>query len=417
MRLSVLFSTTEPQHLERLGRELLRTEESLPQHLLRTSLESALRSFPFIQGFLMNRQPPAFSILMELINAPEHSSSEAELREHVAAATQQICTNIAEKEILRRDDQLRLYRHVFFEARRSDLEIDPSEASLLNVLRRELDISQVEHFLLEHHPDFHEFWRTEHSYEHELTALRSTALLFIRDGHVVLPEDLVAVVSQALGIEMPTRSRRRLFSSLSNEDLYSGLNLIGGKTSGSKEDRLERLLANGVQPRTLLDLVHIGTLRELCRDANANVSGSKDELIDRLVSHFAAGLDQAPEASELPVRLPEERTLTEERFRLLFSGLRGRELSEILGSLPELRQSGAKDLRVRTLLDAAISEENLLSTLRNRDLEEILYRFDLGASGSKPERIQRLILHFAVSPTEALGDRSGDDAGVGDSDT
>lgn len=411
MRLSALLSTTEPHHLERLGRELLRTEEPLPPHILRTNLESALRSFPFVQGFLMNRQPPTFSIMMDLIDAPDHSDAESVLRQRVTGATDQICAAITEKESLRRDDQLRLYRRVFFEARRSDLEVDPSEASLLNVLRRELGISQVEHFLLEHHPDFHEFWRTENPYDHELAALRSTALLFVRDGRVVLPEDLVGVVGQALGVEMPTQSCRRLLALLSNEDLYRGLDLIGARTSGSKEERMERLLANRVQPRALLDLVHIGTLRELCRTTNANVSGSKDELIDRLVSHFTAGLDQTPREPESPVRPPEERTLTEQRFRLLFTGLRGRELTAILGSFPELRQSGHKDLRAGTLWDAAITEENFLSKLRNRDLEDILYRFDLGVSGSKHERMQRLILHFAVSPIEILTTPADDDAG------
>jgi hypothetical protein len=192
------------------------------------------------------------------------------------------------------------------------------------------------------------------------------------------------------------------YSLLSNADLYSALENVGAKTSGAKEERIERLLANRVQPRSILEEIHIGTLKDICRDTNAAVSGPKDEIIERVISHFNAGLDQADPDPIETARLPEEHILTEPRFHLLFTGLRGRELGSILESFPDLRQSGSKETRAATLWSAAISEENLLSSQRSRDLENILYRFDLGVSGSKHERIQRLILHFAVSPIEAL---------------
>jgi hypothetical protein len=71
----------------------------------------------------------------------------------------------------------------------------------------------------------------------------------------------------------------------------------------------------------------------------------------------------------------------------------------------ELKRSGAKDAQVRTLWEAHRSEETLLNALSSTDLEGALRRLDLKTSGSKADRVQRLIEHFATESMELL--RSG----------
>lgn len=71
-----------------------------------------------------------------------------------------------------------------------------------------------------------------------------------------------------------------------------------------------------------------------CASAGS-VSGSKDDLVDRIVAHVASGRDIRQEP-EPPPPIQERRRLDEERFALLFSRLRGQELEHIIVSEDEI---------------------------------------------------------------------------------
>jgi len=139
-------------------------------------------------------------------------------------------------------------------------------------------------------------------------------------------------------------------------------------------------------------------LREICKEISTNVSGSKDELVDRIVTHVAAGRDIRREP-EPPPPVEEPRRLSEEHFALLFSRLRGHELAAMLSQF-ELRRWGTKESQVRSLWDAHRSEETLLNVLASSDLENFLKRLELKTAGSKTDRIQRLLSHFESLASE-----------------
>ncbi len=312
------------------------------------------------------------------------------------AETQRIMGLVDSGDLLARDDQLRLYRRALYEARRNDLDVNTSEAALLALLRREEGIAQVEHFLIEHHEDLREFWQKEDCFAHEEKALRSAGLLFYIEEKVLIPEEVAPAVWQTLGIDMPTESARRLLAYLSNNEIAGALEAAGCRTSGSKETRIERAIIERVQPRFALRSVGLSTLKDICRSTDASVSGSKDELVERIVGHFAEGRDQrAEEPPEAPRREP--RRLNQSQFETLFSALGHHELSDILRRLPELRQTGTKEMRIKTLWEAHLSEATLLGELMNRQLEDLLHQMGLRLGGSKQARIERLVEHFAAS--------------------
>jgi hypothetical protein len=394
VRLAALLAELSDADLSRLAAEHVRTDERLARPQLCNVLEGAIRSFRSISGFVTNRQPPAFSILALLLESPSRTRIVDGFKEAVLAETRRLSESIAAGEILARDDHLHLYRRAFYEARRNDLDVNESESTILSVLRREASIAQVEHFLIEHHSDFREFWDHENCFEHEMNALRSAGIVFESQGMYVLPEDIAPSIWLSLGLDMPKESARRLFGYLNNAELADVLAAAGSRTSGSKEQRLERLVLEWIQPRAALQCVSLSTLREICRATEAPSSGNKDELIDRVVLHFAQGKDQQEEvAVEVPA--PEPRRLAKEQFELLFGSLLHQELSDILRRRMDLRQTGSKDLRIRTLWDAQLSETSLLSDLMNRQLEDILHRLGLRLAGSKSARIERIIEHFA----------------------
>lgn len=206
-------------------------------------------------------------------------------------------------------------------------------------------------------------------------------------------------------IDMPFDAARRLLGYLSNAELAAVLEAAGSRTSGTKEVRLERILLERIQPRIVLRSVGLATLKEICRATEASVGGNKDELIERIVEHFAQRRDQRVEE---PVEAPkhEPRQLDEARFRTLFCALTHQELTDILRRFPELRQSGTKKTRIDTLWQSHLAEQTLLGELMNRQLEDVLHRLGLRLSGSKGERVSRLLAHFGETAleTEASGD-------------
>jgi hypothetical protein len=129
-------------------------------------------------------------------------------------------------------------------------------------------------------------------------------------------------------------------------------------------------------------------------------------LIDRIISRFAEGKDQIIEEPPEPARR-EPRRLDQQHFETMFSALLHQDLSDILRRLPELRQTGTKEVKIRTLWDAHLSEVTLLGELMNRQLEDLLIRLGLRFSGSKQDRIERLITHFSqAEDTAEAGDSS-----------
>lgn len=394
MRLADLLADSSLEDLERLAHEHARTEDPLPLPQLLATIEGVLRSYRFLQEFLVNRQPPTFAIMTLLLDAPDFALPTLEFRDLVLGETTRICDAIDSGDLLKRDDQLRVYRRALYQARSNDLQIDSSESAILGVLRQELDVAQVEHCLIEHHADLREFWRQDGGFVRELHALRSAGLVFVKDGRTLLPEDLAPVFRQVLGIDMARPAARRLFQHLSGHDLHAALQAIGAASSGSKEERIERLVAHMVQPRVVLRRLGLDTLRTICRDIGAAVSGAKEDLVERIVGHIGVGRDLVAEPEPPPPPPVEPRRLSEERFSLLFAQLRGQVLAGILGEL-NLRRWGTKDLQVRTLWDANRSETTLLACLSNPELDVILRRVDLKTGGSKSDRIERLIEHFA----------------------
>jgi hypothetical protein len=414
MRLAPLLAALSDEGLNRLAVEHVRTDEKLPRAQLCNFLEGSLRSYKFVNDFIANRQPPTFAILTLLSTRPATSYREG-FRDRVMTETRRIADQIDKGELLARDSELELYRQALYEARSNDLDLNSSEAALLALLRRKLGIAQVEHFLIEHHRDLREFWDKADCFAHEEIALLSAGIVFACEEKVLIPEEVAPATWQTLGIDMPTDSARRLFGYLSNSELAAALGQAGSRTSGTKEARLDRLLLERIQPRVVLRTISLATLRDVCRATDASVSGNKDELIERIIGHFVQRKDQQEED---PVEAPpqEPRRLGEQQFVTLFSALLHQELTDILRRFPNLRQTGTKEMRIRTLWQAHPAEHTLLSELMNRDLEDILHRLRLRLGGSKHDRIERIIDHFAEAadgvavPPEA--EQSPKDRGV-----
>jgi len=408
MRLIDLLTNLDDDTLERLAHPRLAVGETGSRAVTCINLESAIRSPKHVRETVLNLQPPAFELLQRLLDADDHQVPHAGLREVVQADTMRLAEMVTTQQILggERESAVRLYRKMLTEARRSDLELDPSEAALLGVLRHELALRQVEHFLIEHHADLQAFWNTDHAFLDVTTGLRTSGLVFVLEGSFVLPDDIVPLLRQILGLEMSTGARRRLFERFSGQDLAAALGASRLRTSGTREEKCLRLLENYVQPSEVLSVLSLATLRDLCRDLSLPVGGAKDDLADRVLLHFAQNHDIRPEAPPPPPPPPEPRVLDPAQFDALFSSLRLQDLSDILAGIGSRRITGAKDHLVGLLRDSRFAEISLLMELDSRQLEAALDRNRLRTTGAKRDRAQRLVDDFATksaSPPLAPG--------------
>ena len=168
------------------------------------------------------------------------------------------------------------------------------------------------------------------------------------------------------------------------------LDRIGEKTSGTAAERISRLVDRFAPPTEVLQCCHIDALRELARDVGLTVSGSKDEVIVRIVTGFARSADLVSSTPDIPDP-PEPKELSAIAFVRPFSEFSSLMLSDILRGFPDLRQSGSKEQRVATLWLSPKSETTLLQELTSSQLEEVLSGLGLRINGAKGERMARLL--------------------------
>jgi hypothetical protein len=408
VRVIALLSALDEETLERLAHQHLGVEDE-PRATRCLNLESELRSAKHLRDSIYNLQPPAFSILQSLLDSADKAVSLAGLRERAVSETIAIAERVTNGGLAARLELSQLYRRVLAEARRSDLTLDASETALLAVLRHELGMYQVEHFLLEHHSDLHQFWNEEHAFLRAMERMRLAGLAFAVAGKLVLPDDFVPIVRQVLGLEMSTDARRRVVERISGQDAGEILQRAQLRASGSKEERRQRLHENFVPPSSMLGALGIGQLRDLCRDLSIAVSGSKDELVERAVAHFAADRDVATPEVEAPLPAPETKVLSEAQFDVLFSSLRQQDLSDILAAVGSSRLTGTKEQLLRLLRDSRFSEASLLMELSLKQLEHALSKHRLRTAGSKRDKVERLLEH-AVSTQATVAIRSDEPA-------
>jgi hypothetical protein len=403
MRLNALLAELPQEHAEQLAIEHIGPGETVSRAALTSTLEGVLRSYSFVRKGIGDRLPPTFAILETLLDAEGFTVPAAEFRALVEAKTRSIVDRVTSGDLVGRDASLQLYRRVFYEARRNDMVLDAGETAILSILRKELSIRTAEHYLIEHHPDFHHFWQTEESFLHEMQELRSCGMVFGLGGNIVLAEEVVPLVRQALGLELAERQRRRLFAKITSDNLSDVLGKVNLRISGTKEEKLDRLLTSYIQPSEALRGLQNQALRDLCQDLKANTGGSKDEMVERIVDHVLHDLDLAtPQTDPAPPPAAEPRLLDPRRFSALFWSLKGDELTDILGGIGSSRLTGSKDTKVRIISDSHYSETTILETLTNKSLEVILGRARLKTNGSKRERVERLLAVFQAMPEAEL---------------
>jgi hypothetical protein len=381
----------------------------LPRSVVIQEINAALSSLSYVASALAPSKPPTYAFIKLLLDAPDHIMAVEGFQEKVLLATKDMTERAKTGQGLSSDKNYQLYIKILKSAWESNLEIDRSEAELLESLRNELGIWTREHLLLEHHPDIRQLWDSSGSYISVRNHLLLTGLVLTYENNYAIADEVVIQIRRAWGIDLEKKAYERMLNLFKNEQLYTPLNNIGLQTSGTKDVRINRLIDALIPPFEFLNFMNLEEIRDFCRNIGIQVSGRKPELISNIIDYFNCGLDLKKdpikeELSPIPAE-PEPRELSNETYTKLLLNLTNDQLYDLL-SQSFLKTSGVKEDKIAHLIESNWSERSILNRLRKVDLTDLCRKLFIQVSGIKNELLDRLIegarIKYDESTSKAL---------------
>lgn len=365
----------------------------LPPSVVTQEIISALSSQSYIAKKILYAKPPTFAILNLILQSPEYMIGIEGFKEKVFDYVKQLMIRAAQSKNSHIKNT-QLYIKILQRAWENDGIIDKSEAYILELVKQELGIWDKEHFILMHDESVIDLWNIELEYNTAKNQLLSAGILLTTDNKYVIAEEVAAQIRKTFGIEIMDESFKRLLGELSRENLAHILSAYQFNISGTKEALTERVINSLIPPADILDQLNLEDLKELCRRENIPISGAKSTVISNIIQHFDENKDLASEqieeaASTLPPE-PEKREMNQETYEKVLSNLTGQQLYDILYQ-GRFMTSGSKDEKIKRVVDSYLSERSVFNHLRKEDLAQLCRKFSLPVSGSKQELVDRIL--------------------------
>lgn len=296
---------------DRLCKSILETKN---QYTHPESVEKALEAALYTNDDLMQRVLSSLIIRDVLLNEYEHIVGKNELVERIQEIEQDTVKEANESTLkdIAGDTQdsphyknLALYKFVLEVAwqHRDTKSVD--ESNLLFKLRNKLRVTRREHRVMEaklgKYPKNENKLHSHREIETTVRELEKLGLVMeVRDDSgkdfVVIPQEVVAVIKDVLGVEMRREGYMELLKhkAVRQKSYLKGVlddEEIPYPTRATRAELQERV-AETVSPsvvlggRTLVGGLNNEDLREWCSDLGLQVTGTKDERIERIIDHY-----------------------------------------------------------------------------------------------------------------------------------
>ncbi|MGJ4718366.1 hypothetical protein [Leptospira sp. mild_001] len=374
----------------RLIAKNLEVSDNYPLPIIISRLEQSIKSPKHIELTISLCKPPVLSIFQILLMQNGFSMPFENFKEEVTKRDAELTKLVSSKKLLPHQEH-DLYRKVLIEAWRNDLRIDSKEITLLNVLREELRISQIDHYLTAQHEEVIPYWKDSNPFETVVNYLSKNCILFIKDNVIYLPFELVNSIRESIGLIIDSNKFNRLLEQLSNDALAEALEYNKLQVSGTKIEKINRLVENFITPFDVLNRLTLEDLKGVADSVGCKKVGTKDELAARLVSYFHNDKDIHSELVEPEIVKVEEKRLSEDLFINLFSNFETSKLILLASKTESKRKTGSKLDIIKSLWNLPISEISIIANLSNDDIRSELRKRDMQTLGSKIELTERLI--------------------------
>jgi hypothetical protein len=248
-------------------------------------------------GLSFKAKTLSFFLLEALLADEDYSLDERTIIDQVINYEKQIIKESKSPEIFKLKDPeaVRTYTTILEVALEDDV-ISDDEKKLLAKLRNHLGLSLRDHYQLQatlkKFPKPNNEIHTEKEIKNELIELQKRGVVFYcnqcGDGATYLiPEEITDGVKSVLGIELSDNAYDLLLQKLTTEALRQILDANKLPLSGSKTERVERIIKADVLPSATLNALSNDELYELCKKLpGVNVSGTKPDKIQNIINHF-----------------------------------------------------------------------------------------------------------------------------------
>ena len=282
----------------------------LHEDTVRASLDAVMYQTPESDLRVLSR----LVLVDVLLNQYDYSLPFSETEERVLSYEQSVLNRSNEIELVdlacvnrksRRYHNLELYRFVLDVAWENEDQTSPDEVNLLRKLRGRLSITESDHRLIEtklgKYPKRQNELHTRTEIHAARKQMQSVGLLFAirRDDEAevdVIPEELALVIRQILRIELrldsyralmdyrPLRRKAHLVNVLERSGVeYNPADTVDLLVSRVIEYVPPSRAVSSVSPRYGLTNEQLASW---CRELNETVSGTMDERLRRVISHF-----------------------------------------------------------------------------------------------------------------------------------
>lgn len=283
-------------------------------------------------------------ILMSLMEKEGYILSESNLYKEVEEMEKSILKQSKDENYLNSfipKDIRRIYTVVLDEAWKKDESLNEHEINILEALRRELDLTKRDHYLLEscigRFPQKNNILHTHLQINKSLNNLQARGLILrFRDdtSYYIIPTDIARVLRYEMGGELRKEVYETLLNDLSVNQLRMVLQQLEFNVSGVKEALVERIINHNILPSTALKVFGTKELTNILRKLEGvRISGTKKEQIQNIIDYY--------ETLSSPITSDP----TDERSRLF-------------DFYEELASRDYKSLRVNKVIDKDIEVDN-----------------------------------------------------------
>jgi len=391
MKISDVLISYKRSDLNRLAKDKIANYIGLPVEILRDELCKVLTTYDHIKRKIQFRKPPGYTILDIIVHRPDYYVPIQEIKGIVQEEIRNVIEEAKKKEGLKEEKQYDLYAKMLKTAWDFQEDLLPPEANLLSALREYLNITRGEHRLLEAHLEVFKFSQT--SFNREIEHFAREGIIFTHETNYIIPEEIVERIKEVWGIELDLEPYLRLLSYLTSSQLYSAMGRLELTKGGSQEIRINRVLEKGVKPSDLLNTLSVGDLLSIARKSKCPRKYKRDELIPTIIIHIKRGKDiEKPPPPELPPP-PPPRLVTDEAFKEALSKFSNSQLYNVLAK-KKLGTSGTKNQRIERIVNSIYLLAPILDVLRTEELIDLCKLYELHPRGRKPEIIERIVHYF-----------------------
>jgi len=236
-------------------------------------------------------------VLMSLMEKEGYLLSEVDLYKEVEDMEKNILKQSGDDEYINRfipSEVKRIYTAILDVAWKKDESLSDDEINILTALRKELDLSKREHYLLESRigrfPQKGNKLHTHQQISRSLINLQTRGLILrFRDdtSYYIIPKDIARILRYEMGGELRNEVYQTLLSDLNVTQLREILQQLDFNVSGVKETLVTRIVEHNILPSIALKVFSSKELSDILRQLEGTkISGTKREKVQSIIDYY-----------------------------------------------------------------------------------------------------------------------------------